>query len=408
MRVAIPDLADLFEPLAEFDHVAVAVSGGSDSVCLMHLAARWSAARGGRPRLSVLTVDHRLRPGSQAEAGQVRTWANRLGLAHATLSRVGPRPVTAVQEKARRARYDLLAAWCQGNGAEALLTGHTLDDQAETVLMRMARTSAIESIAGIPPQGSWQGVPVFRPLLGIPREALRDELRVLGQPWCEDPGNDDERFERVRMRRALVHLASQGIPAALLADLATRCHRAAEDVDRFVHAFLAHQLRVSVLGHGELSTAALLALPPGLGIRVLRRLLGMFGGARPVPRAGLTRLLAALAEPGARRTLGGAVIWRRRDHILLAREAGRIPSSPVMIPEDGWIVWDGRFVVRGPAGWQVVPALRVQGAGQRIAGIPRLVRDAQPVVLDTAGRPVPVGFGESGEARAHFLHLKSR
>ena len=158
MPAAAPDLfahaAALFAPVANSGPLALAVSGGSDSVALMHLAAAWRQ----RPDFTVLTVDHGLRTGSAAEAQQVGQWSAGLGLQHVLLRWDAAKPVTALQAKARAARYDLMTNWCDAQGVAWLLTAHTLDDQAETVLMRLARTSSIDSLAGIPAVGQWCGV----------------------------------------------------------------------------------------------------------------------------------------------------------------------------------------------------------------------------------------------------------
>src|SRR5690606_12644273 len=128
--------------------------------------------------------------------------------------------------RARQARYDLMNDWCRANGATVLMTAHTLDDQAETVLMRLARTSSLDSLAGIPKLGQWQGLKVFRPLLGERRETLRQYLRALGQEWIEDPSNDDPRFERVRIRKIMPLLSDIGITLEALGGLAQEARNA--------------------------------------------------------------------------------------------------------------------------------------------------------------------------------------
>ncbi|NJO35566.1 MAG: tRNA lysidine(34) synthetase TilS [Rhodospirillales bacterium] len=140
-----------------------------------------------------------------------------MGVAHVTLIWKGGKPRTGIQAAAREARYGLMTEWCRANGATRLLTAHTQDDQAETVLMRLARTSSIESLAGIARHGAWEGVAVFRPLLGVAKSELRQFLAGLGQSWIDDPSNEDERFERVRVRKLMPALAAAGsIPAGWL------------------------------------------------------------------------------------------------------------------------------------------------------------------------------------------------
>ncbi len=164
------DCEKLFAALRDERHIAVAVSGGSDSMALLRLAEQWAHHR---IKISVLTVDHGLRSEAAAEAVKVAEWCALLGLEHHILRWEGAKPKTGLQAKARAARYDLLSAWCKTNGVTYLLTGHTMDDQAETVLMRQQRTDTAESLAGIWETAVWDGVNVFRPLLGQSRADLR-------------------------------------------------------------------------------------------------------------------------------------------------------------------------------------------------------------------------------------------
>jgi len=191
-------------------------------MAMLRLAETWSRQRGGEPKLSVLTVDHGLRANSAREAGQVAAWCRTLGLDHEVLVWTGAKPETGLQAKARNARYDLMGGWCREHGAAWLLTAHTLEDQAETVLMRLARTTSIDSLAGIPRLGQWQGTRLLRPLLPMSRPALRSWLGELGQSWIDDPSNEDERFERVRIRKAMPLLRELGITAEGLAEFARR------------------------------------------------------------------------------------------------------------------------------------------------------------------------------------------
>lgn len=194
----------LFRPADPF---AVAVSGGPDSTALMRLAA----AR----RPLVLTVDHGLRPGSAAEAARVADWARALKLEHRTLTWTGPKPGRGIQAAARRARYRLLAEACQAAGIGALMTGHTLDDQFETVAMRRAKGSGDLGAAGLPAQAELPDAPVrlMRPLIAVPKAALVGWLGEKGQDFITDPSNADPRFERARLRQAGVAAAAGEVAA---------------------------------------------------------------------------------------------------------------------------------------------------------------------------------------------------
>jgi tRNA(Ile)-lysidine synthase len=193
--------ADLDPLLAPGARLGVAVSGGPDSMALLLLAA---AARPGL--VEAATVDHGLRPEARAEAETVAQLCERLGVRHAILTaRWSDAPETAIQERARAKRYRLLGYWAEERGLDALATGHHADDQAETLLMRLARGSGVRGLAGMRRRSVAPGshVPLIRPLLGWPRSELERVCLAAGAEAVADPSNDDERFERVRVRRGL-------------------------------------------------------------------------------------------------------------------------------------------------------------------------------------------------------------
>ena len=208
--IADGELASLFAPLASFDLLILAVSGGADSVALMHLIARWSAkAAKPRPRIVVATVDHGLRAESREEAKWVGAQARKLGFTHELLAWEGAKPQTGIQDAARGARYGLLAelAWrlSAGEVRTAIVTAHTEDDQAETFLMRLARGSGLDGLTGMSAArllGRGDNIELVRPLLGVAGARLRATLEAKGLSWLEDPSNDSDRFERVRVRKA--------------------------------------------------------------------------------------------------------------------------------------------------------------------------------------------------------------
>ena len=284
----------------------LAVSGGSDSTALLHLAAA-SVDSG---RLTVATVDHRIRPEAAAEAAGVAGAARRLGLPHRTLR--PDTPPRAAQADLRRARLGLLAALASATGA-AVLTGHTRDDQAETVLMAVARGGGVDPLSAIPPVspcGTFR-----RPLLDVGREALRGWLRARAIGWSEDPSNADPRFERARARAALARMgpgAAEGL--ARVAALAAE-RRALEE-----------EAALRLLDAHGLSLARLAAASPALRDRVLAAALTRAGAAGLRGRA-LARMGEALVGGAAARTLGGYELRRRGDRLTIRAEAGVAGSA---------------------------------------------------------------------------------
>ena len=306
--------------------IGLAVSGGSDSLALLHLAHQWARPRGAK--LLVLTVDHRLRPAAAAEAAEVARLAGELGLAHQTLAWDAP---VGRQSAARRARHALLAGALRAAGGHLLLTGHTADDQAETVLMRARQGSGWYGLAGMralslsPVWPEGEGVWIARPLLGETREDLRTWLDGQGGGWIEDPSNTNPAFERVRVRTRLA--ASRALKARTLA-----CQQHFADLRRLEDALLANWLGRHVhIGADGTVIAHLADLPPERAARGLGVLLQCVAGRETPPRSEALLDLAArsLAVPAFRgATLGGVRLRPSRAGLKLAPEPGARQNPP--------------------------------------------------------------------------------
>jgi tRNA(Ile)-lysidine synthase len=396
---ALPDLPVDFSPLHRERHVALAVSGGSDSTALMRLAKTWADSQQPDLKLTILTVDHGLRPESAEEARRVQEWASFLGLSHHVLDWQGPKPGTGIQARAREARYSLMAGWCRDNGAGLLLTGHTLDDQAETVLMRLERSLSPGSLSGIAPQGNWNGLGLLRPLLKARREALRDYLSAIGQDWIEDASNQDTRYERVRVRHALSGLHGQHVTPERLAALAEASARTNLLLETLAGQWLSSWLMEEEAGICHVPKEPFLVLPEALQQHILARIVRHYGGGQAQPEAEeLRRLARWVADGPVRCTLGGALLGRRKRAFWAAREAGRVSPVPLVIPESGTAVWDGRFRVTAAPGASVSAPGRAPLPLDN--GIPAAARRAYPLVAQPAGA--------SGSPQIAFLRLIAR
>lgn len=327
MTRALPDLERAVAASVPADAalLLLAVSGGADSIALMHAAARW--ARGAaRHTPAVATVDHGLRAGSREEAEGVAAAAASLGLPHHILSWTGRPSGLASQQAARRARYGLLADLARSLGADALLTAHTRDDQAETVLMRMAAGSGPAGLAGMAAAGRREdGLLHLRPFLEIAKADLVAACHREGWALAEDPSNHDPRFERVRWRRLGPALAAEGLDANRLAALAARLRRWDEALDAAAEAASLRCLARTGDGHFTLDLTCLLGEPDEVAIRVLA---GAVTTAGPAVRPRLERLEACMAalrsaarqERPLRRTLAGFVLSLDR--------YGRVSGAP--------------------------------------------------------------------------------
>jgi tRNA(Ile)-lysidine synthase len=324
--VSAADARSLFSDLTSVPALILAVSGGPDSTALMVLAARWRAALGRGPALFAVTVDHGLRPGSGAEARAVKRLAAALGVAHRTLRWSGEKPATGLPEKARAARYRLLAAAARKAGAAHILTAHTLDDQAETVLFRLARGSGLTGLGAMARETplAADGVPLaapgpaaltlVRPFLGLPKARLLATLRAAKIPFADDPSNRDPRFTRARLRELLPRLAPEGLDAQRLALLARRLRRADAAIEAAVDRAAA-ELAPPDGARMRLDAGAWAGLAAELRLRLLARAIARFGEEGAIELAKLEAceeaLAAALRErPSARfrRTLAGAMV----------------------------------------------------------------------------------------------------
>lgn len=315
--------AALLAPLSAYNHILIAVSGGPDSMALMGLCAAWSAARGGVPRVSVASVDHGFRPEARGEAEFVCDEAAKLGLDSIVLTRSGAVPDSGLQEAAREARYDLLYAHARAIGAQALVTAHHADDQAETVLMRLCRGSGPGGLAGMRTDTPRGAVVLMRPFLSVPRARIAATLAGLGLPSIDDPSNADLRFERVRLRQLAGTLAELGLSRERLLLLGQRAARADAALDRAAEmAWAKHRLAAEP----ELSFGSgLFGEPREILLRVLAKGLAQRVAGRQIRLERLEDLGEALSLARAQnqplvRTLGGVLV--RLD------EVGRVSLTP--------------------------------------------------------------------------------
>jgi tRNA(Ile)-lysidine synthase len=313
-------------PFEKAPELAVAVSGGSDSLALTLLAARWAASQGGR--VVAITVDHGLRPEAAAEARQVKQWLKARAIRHVTLRWTGPKPASGLPAAAREARYALLAQYCRRHRLLHLLLAHQAEDLAETFLIRLGRGSGLIGLAAMPAIAELDGVRLLRPLLGVSRATLVATLRAEGQGWIEDPTNQDMSFERARLRANLPRLRAAGIGSAAAGATATALGRARARIEDHVAALLAH-VALAPDGRARLPRRLLLEAPRPLALLALGRLLQTVGGQDyPPGHEAAERLLDWIGQgPGRGRTLAGCRIQAAGDRLTVWPEGGRTPVT---------------------------------------------------------------------------------
>ncbi len=361
--------------------LGVAVSGGGDSVALLHLLVDW--ARGSGTALRAVTVDHGLRPEAALEAESVARACAELGIGHDVLRWTGWDGRGNLPDQARRARYRLMADWARVHDFADVALGHTADDQAETFLMRLARGSGVDGLAAMQPARRAEGVLWHRPLLTARRGALRLWLTARGIGWIEDPSNEDPAYDRVRVRQALAVLAPLGIGVEGLLATAERLRRAS-DALRHGARDLA---RSAVTGEGGglvIDRAKLDAAPAELRDRLLAQALIWVSGADYRPRyQALAQVWAGIAE-GKRTTLMGCLILPRKAALRVVREpAAAEAATEVAVGQ----IWDGRWQVTGPTEPEKKMTIRalgemglVQCPDWRAGGLPRPTVLSSPAV----------------------------
>jgi tRNA(Ile)-lysidine synthase len=376
----------------------VGVSGGVDSLALLILADRW--ARNRRGRVTALTVDHRLRAGSSDEAAAVARLCQARGIAHDILVLPAPAGDANVEAVARERRYEALDEWCGAHGCLHLLTAHHREDQAETLLLRLARGSGVDGLSGMAPVRELARCRILRPLLRVTRTRLRARLAAEHvEPLADDPTNRDERFARARVRRAGAVLAAEGLTPERLSRTAERLAEARAALENAAAELLARSVALDPAGHAWLDPAALEAAPRDTGLRALSRVLATVSGSAYPPR--YERLVAAYEGLARARTIGGCRVVPVKGRVLVVREPAAA-AVPVPVPPGARVLWDGRFVValagEAPAGIMVGALGREAVPDDLHRRVPFQARAALPALREQ-GRLVavpPLGFFSPG------------
>jgi tRNA(Ile)-lysidine synthase len=318
--ISVQEAKRLFADWRDEPALVLAVSGGPDSVALMWLAARWRRALAQGPRLIAVTVDHGLRPEAAAESRDVKRLARTLELEHRTLRWTGTKPKTGLPAAARAARYCLLAQAARSAGATHILTAHTRDDQAETLLMRLLRGSGITGLAAMARVTERDGVVLARPFLHVPKSQLLATLNKAKIPFADDPTNRDTAFTRPRLRALLPALAAEGGDAGNLARLAARFARAnaaveilTDGAERYLAlrdgqvppsgagmpdaaSFDARSVDARSVDARSFDAKAFAAMPEEIRLRLLMRAINRFGHEGPAELGKAEALLAALDQ----------------------------------------------------------------------------------------------------------------
>ena len=333
---------DLFSPLEDIRRIALAVSGGRDSLALMFLINKWLKNNKLEKDVVVLTVNHQLREESNAECAEVALIAQGYGFHHKILIWHHENIKTSIQERARNARYALMINYLKENSIDTLVTGHTLDDKIETFLMRLSKGSGLEGLKSIQTSRNLNGINLFRPLLIMTRDQTTKILLSENIGWIDDPTNDDEKYERIQIRNNISTLEKFNISKEMLQLTLNRLGRAHEVISNVTEKALREVLHFDSLGYVSLDYDILKAYPYEIIIKVFEKALIYVNGKR-VSLQSLERVCSEVIQTRKPKTINGCVIYTKKNIIHITRENRDIESLNLKVGD--LQVWDNRFTI---------------------------------------------------------------
>ena len=305
--------------------IGVAVSGGGDSMALLESARRHSATT--KQKLCVATVDHGLRDTAQAEIDLVADFCKSHKLSWTCLQWTGWDGTGNLQSKARDARRDLLARWASDNDVDVILMGHTKDDVAETFLMRLARGSGVDGLSAMSAVFEHEGIPFFRPLLESTRAELRAYLVDAKVNWSEDPSNEDERFDRVKIRNAWETLEGLGLTRARLATTAGAMISARKALQTQTRLAAEHSIKPQQLGFVEISLSDFIEQPEEIQQRLMCHAMSWITGQPYRPRKTALDGFIESAISGKTASLQGCLLLPSKGTLILCREPNAVSKG---------------------------------------------------------------------------------
>lgn len=320
--------------------LAVAVSGGADSLALLLLAHELAAKSGSY--VIALTVDHQLRSESKTEALQVKQWANKWGIEHVILNWDHDRPTSGLQEKARKARYALLTDWCRQQQISTLLLGHHQQDQEETFWLRLSSGSGLDGLAGMKRSLVRNDVVLLRPLLDFSKERIKNTLRAKNQEWIEDPSNKNPLFFRGRLRH---FLQEEGLSSPRLLEIMKKLQNDADFIYTSLYQSLESITNLQEGGYITLHKKAFNDLHPTIAQRVVSFLLQWFSDLDYAPRtAQVSRIFEKIKEESS--FTSGGIYWTfSPEQIFLFRENRAVQGPLILSHLQERTLWDQRFWV---------------------------------------------------------------
>lgn len=333
-------------------YIAVAVSGGGDSMALTLLLNQWCLNN--NIKLYAVTVNHGLREASKKEALEVSNWLKKLNIRHEIINWIGKKPTSNIQDRAREARYNLINEWCRSKEINHLFVAHHKDDQAETFLMRLFRGSGIDGLSAMNEvsslclEGHEKGnFKLYRPLLSVGKERLLKTLEKNGQSWITDPSNDNDTFTRIKVRKLLANAQIEGFNREKLAATATKMSRVKSLLNQLTDQAESEFVTYNLFGYAELLENFHFELHEEITLRLLSRLLKKISGAKhPGRYQKLIALFNNLKKADfTGQTLFGVLVYKDENgRFVFVREAATIIDEKI-ITDKKQLLWDNRFIV---------------------------------------------------------------
>lgn len=318
--------------------VAVAVSGGVDSLSLLLLAHELAQKKGSY--IVGLTVDHGLRPESKEEALLVKKWAQERGIKHVILEWVGDKPSSRLQERARNARYALLIEWCKEHQISTLLLGHHQQDQEETFWLRLSAGSGLDGLSGIKKCSVREGITFLRPLLNVPKERIKKILRGKNQEWIEDPSNQNPHFFRGRLRR---FFQEEGLSSSRLTQVINKLQIDVDFIQTSLQETIENIVQAHESGYLTVKKDHFNNLHPALSRRLLSFLVQWFSRAEYAPRTTQVTEILNKIKRESPFTAGGIYWVFSHEAIFLIREKRAIKETVLISQLQKKTIWDQRF-----------------------------------------------------------------
>lgn len=345
--------------------ITIATSGGADSMALLLLAKNWVRDRNGK--LISLTINHNLRPEAADEAFQVEQWCKKHDIEHHTLYwQHASTPLSAIQENARNARYELMVEWCVKNNILHLLTAHHRDDQAETLFFRLARGSGLEGLACMSAQTVISGVRLLRPLLQVPKSQLTATLEVAGQKWLEDSSNQNPLYTRIYIRKQLTKAPNEIVIKQTASHITDKFGNFRNLLENKLVSQMTKAVEIYPEGYGIINHNDFSHLDKEISIKALGALIRTISGAEHPPRKENLVYLNQLIcndQLNSKRSLGGLFFEKISKTQTFVYREPRAIENPIFIQSNTPTIWDKRFLVEWSSDTPSPPTIELRALG---------------------------------------------